>query len=210
MRAQSVLPSLMARTSRAISSRTVRRAHWSSFITSVLPDAPSRPASVAGASAVRGGVGKAHQKGSRSFINHAFTFAPSQPVQQLVQGLFFFVEAPMEQAHFSLLGRIDAPSIVPPSLVTKARSYRDAVRLCWELRRAKGLKVSDLGRDHGFTRQHVSDYLNVDDKPKRRSLPAHRIVDFEDLCGNSAVSQWLAAQARLTILEEIQAARAAA
>lgn len=112
----------------------------------------------------------------------------------------------MEQTQLPLLGRIDAPSVVPPAALRLARTYRDAVRLCWELRRARGLRPVDLGR-FGFTRQHVTDWLNDDDLPRRRSLPAGRIKEFEDLMGNTAISQWIAGGAQLTVLEEIQAER---
>jgi hypothetical protein len=115
----------------------------------------------------------------------------------------------MEQTTFPLLGRIDAPSVVPPSALRLVRNYREAVRLCWALRRAKGLKPVDLGR-FGFTRQHVTDYLHEDDAPTRRSLPPQRIEEFEDLMGNTAISQWIAGRARLTVLEELQAERHAA
>lgn len=115
----------------------------------------------------------------------------------------------MEQIEMRLLGRIDAPDAVPSSLLLRARTYREAVRYCWALRRAKGMKPADLARDFGFTRQHVSDYLNTDDAPTRRSLPAERIKDFEDICGNTFITQWLAARHRFTLLEEIQAERAA-
>jgi hypothetical protein len=116
----------------------------------------------------------------------------------------------MTQTYLPLLGRIDAPHVVPPALLKTVRNYRAAVRLCWTLRRAKGLKPIDLGREFGFTRQHVSDYLNTDDKPTRRSLPAERIKDFEDICGNTAITQWLAGRQRFTLLEEMQAERATA
>ena len=116
----------------------------------------------------------------------------------------------MEQTPLPLLGRIDGPSVLPTALLTSVTTYRQAVRLCWVLRRAKGLTVSDLARDFGFNRQHVSDYLNHDDLQTRRSLPAERISDFEDVCGNSAITQWLAARSRLTVLEELQADRRAA
>ena len=207
----SITPSRSSLRSLASSARTRLRAHSASVdFTSVLSDTPSHAAAQAGASAERGGAGRAGQKGSLSLIHGASTLPPWKPVHQLVQGLDFFMEAPMEQTHFHLLGRVDAPSVVPPAALRLVRSYRDAVRLCWALRRAKGLKVSDRGREHGFTRQHVSDYLNQDDKPSRRSLPPARIGDFEDLCGNCAITQWLASRARLTVLEEIQAERLAA
>jgi len=133
------------------------------------------------------------------------TFASSRLVHQQVQPCSF----PM-QRELPLLGRIDNASIVPPSLVATANSYREAVRLCWALRRAKGMKVVDLGREYGFNRQHAGDYINADDKPGRRDLPPERISDFEDVCGNCAITQWLAARQKLTVLEEIQAERNAA
>jgi len=82
--------------------------------------------------------------------------------------------------------------------------------MCWGLRRAKGLTAGDLAREFGFNRQHVSDYLNPDDKPTRRSLPGERVALFEEVCGNCFITQWHAARARLTVLEELQAGRAAA
>lgn len=176
----------------------------------VLPDAstPFKLAAQAGASVVSGGSVWVHQEGSL-FVHDAFSFAPSQPVHQPVQGLVLFMEAPMQQL-LPLLGRVDAPDAVPRALLASVQSYRQAVRLCWTLRRAKGLKPTDLGRDFGFTRQHVGDYLNPDDLPTRRDLPAERIADFEDVCGNTAITQWLAARQRFTLLEEMQADRNAA
>lgn len=116
----------------------------------------------------------------------------------------------MSQRELPLLQRIDGPAVVPSATVALAKSYRQAVRLCWALRRAKGLTVTDLARDFGFTRQHASDYLNADDKATRRSLPAEQIALFEEVCGNCAITQWLAARQHLTVLEELQAMRSAA
>lgn len=109
-----------------------------------------------------------------------------------------------------LIAREGLLPMVLPDLVAKAKTYRQAVRLCWSLRSPQGLLPIDLGREHGFTRQHVSDYLNEDDKPTRRDLPAERIADFESVCGNTAITQWLAARQHFTLLEELQAERAAA
>lgn len=114
-----------------------------------------------------------------------------------------------KQLELPLLGRIDGADIVPPALLKTAQTYRQAVRLCWTLRRAKGMQASDVARTYGFNRQHVGDYLNKDDKPMRRNLPPSRIADFEDACGNAAITQWLAARQKLTVLEELQAERAA-
>lgn len=171
------------------------------------PVAACRP----GASTARGFRGWAAQKGLSLIARHAFSFGPIRPVQQLVHRCFVSMEAPMEQLELRpLLGRLDGASVVPPSMLKSIRTYREAVRLCWALRRVKGLKPTDLARDFDFTRQHVSDYLNSDDRPTRRDLPPDRIKDFEDICANTAITQWLAARQRLTILEEMQAERNAA
>jgi hypothetical protein len=116
----------------------------------------------------------------------------------------------MEQIEIPLYGRVDGPCMVPARHLRRVRSYREAVRLCWVLRRAKGMRPTDLARDFGFTRQHVSDYLNADDMPQRRNLPPDEIKLFEDVCGNSAITQWLALRQRFTLLEELQAERLAA
>lgn len=102
------------------------------------------------------------------------------------------------------------PALVLPRLVRRAGTYRAAVRWCWRLRRPAGLALVDLAKERGFVRQHLSDYLNRDDQPSRRDLPARRIAEFEAACANTFITQWLAARQRLTVLEELQAERAAA
>lgn len=114
------------------------------------------------------------------------------------------------QIPLQLMQRIDGPAIAPAAMLGMARSYREAVRLCWALRRAKGLTPSDLAREFGFVRQHVGDYLNADDKPSRRNLPPDQIALFEEVCGNTCVTQWLAARQKLTVLEQVQADQRAA
>lgn len=109
----------------------------------------------------------------------------------------------------SLVGRLDGPSVAPSHVVSIPQTYREAVRLCWQLRRVKNMTQTVLSAEAGLYASHVSDFLNPDDKPSRRSLPAESIAAFESVCGNSLVSQWLASRAHLTVLEELQASRAA-
>ena len=116
----------------------------------------------------------------------------------------------MEQLELRLMGRIDGPSAAPTALVIQAKTYREAVRLSWGHRRVHYATQRQLAAEAGLYAPHVSDYLNKDDKPTRRSLPAEAIGQFEAFTGNTIVSQWLAAQAKLTVLEEMQATRAAA
>lgn len=113
----------------------------------------------------------------------------------------------MDQREFPLMGRIDAPSIAPQQWVAAAKTYREAVRLCWQLRRVSYMTRQQLASEAQLYPQHVTDYLHEDDKPSRRDLPADAISRFESVVGNSLISQWLAARSQLTVLEEITATR---
>jgi hypothetical protein len=113
----------------------------------------------------------------------------------------------MDQKEFPLMGRIDAPSVAPAQWVRAAKTYREAVRLCWRLRRVTYMTRQQLSSEAELYPQHVTDYLHEDDKPSRRSLPADAIARFEAVVGNTLISQWLAAQSKLTVLEEMTATR---
>lgn len=116
----------------------------------------------------------------------------------------------MDQREFPLMGRLDAPSAAPNQWVRAAKTYRHAVRMAWDMRRVKYMTKATLAVEAQLYPQHVTDYLADDDKPGRRDLPADAVARFEAVVGNTLVSQWLAAQSKLTVLEEMQATRAAA
>ena len=115
------------------------------------------------------------------------------------------------QMQLPLLCRLDAPRVVPPSLIAKCKTYRDAVRLCWMLRRVVNMTRATLAERVGLYAPHVTCYLNDDvSEERRRDLPAWAIPEFEIACDNTAISQWLAAGSKLTVVEEMQAMRLAA
>lgn len=114
------------------------------------------------------------------------------------------------QREFPLLARMEGPAIVPPELMRTVKTYRQAVRLCWALRRLRNLTFRQLAAECGLIYQHVGDYFNSDDKPGRRDLPAEAVRLVEALLGNTAISQWHARNAQFTVLEELQAGRAMA
>lgn len=116
----------------------------------------------------------------------------------------------MDQREFPLMGRIDAPSAAPHQWVHMAKTYRQAVRLAWKMRRVTYMTRQQLASEAELYPQHVTDYLHEDDKPSRRDLPAQAVARFEAVIGNTLVSQWLASQSKLTVLEEMQATRAVA
>jgi hypothetical protein len=111
------------------------------------------------------------------------------------------------QREFPLLARMEGPAVVPPELMRTATTYRQAVRLAWALRRLRNLTFRQLAAECGLVYQHVGDYFHEDDAPRRRNLPAEAVQPVEALLGNTAISQWHAARARLTVLEELQAQR---
>lgn len=113
-----------------------------------------------------------------------------------------------DQLELALLCRLDGPSVVPEQYVRACQTYREVVRLCWRLRRVRAMTMLTLAEHAGFPSNHRSDYLS--DKEDRRELPAKYIKAFEYVCGNTAISQWIAMNAKLTVLEEVQAARLAA
>jgi AraC-like DNA-binding protein len=160
-----------------------------------------------------GGV-RVQFEGVQALRVHAFSFVRPELVSQPVRPLNFSREATLIhhplQRELPLLCRLDGPSVVPPAIVRAARTYRQAVRLCKALSPRSRITLRQLAEEAGLPPQHVSDYLNPDDGRCRRDLPGDAVAAFERALGNTAVSQWHALQARLTVLEEMQAERAAA
>ena len=115
----------------------------------------------------------------------------------------------MEQMQLTgLLCRLDAPSIVDPKRIATCATYRDAVRLCWDLRRVKNLTNAALAERAGLYASHVTCYL--EDGKNSRDLPGWAVKQFEWECGNTAISQWFNVGAKLAVVEEMSFLRAAA
>lgn len=106
----------------------------------------------------------------------------------------------MEQLRLPMLTIYMGPRIVDREIVAACRSYREAVQACWDMRTRRNLTQRKLAEDAGLYPSHVSDYLST--RHSKRNLPAEKINDFELQCGNRMISQWLALQASLTILEQ--------
>jgi transcriptional regulator with XRE-family HTH domain len=100
------------------------------------------------------------------------------------------------------------PRLIDQEIVLACKTYREAVRACWDMRTRRNLTQRALAEAAGLYASHVSDYLATD-ADNRRDLPARHINAFEIECGNRFVSQWLARQANLTILEQYMDRRAA-
>lgn len=168
----------------------------------------SNPARRRGASRICGRAGWAQLKGRVRRV-HGLDFL-SRSIGSF-NGSFhetFLWRHPLEQLALRLFCRIDAPSVVPPALIRECNDYRSAVKLCWQLRRVRNMTQRSLAEEAGLYAPHVTCYLY--DSKRQRDLPAWAIRAFELACGNTAITQWLNQGAKLTILEELQAERAAA
>jgi len=97
--------------------------------------------------------------------------------------------------------------VVPPEVVMRIRNYRQACRLAWKLRHPR-ITQRTLAELAALYPPHVSDYFSVHES--RRELPARHVAAVEAVLGNTVVSQWLAQQSKLTVLEELQVGRRAA
>lgn len=113
----------------------------------------------------------------------------------------------MDQRNFPFFAAVN-PRVATTDEVKACKTYRQAVRQAWRMSGITNQRI--LVEGTGMRAQYVTDYLNPDDKPTRRSLPASQIAAFEAFIGNTLVSQWIAAQSNFTVLEEMQAQRKAA
>lgn len=111
------------------------------------------------------------------------------------------------QAQLALLGGMVQAQrlVVPAQVVMGIHSYRHACRLAWKLRAVRNLTRRTLAEQTSLYTSHISDYFSVHDN--RRELPARHIADVERVLGNTVISQWVAQQSKLTVLEEMQADR---
>ncbi|MBN8493222.1 MAG: hypothetical protein J0M00_17580 [Burkholderiales bacterium] len=95
--------------------------------------------------------------------------------------------------------------VVPPEVVMGLKSWRHACRLAWRLRHPRITQRTLAELVPGLYQSHVSDYFAV--RTDRRELPAKHVGPVEAVLGNTVMSQWLAQQSKLTVLEEMQVAR---
>lgn len=93
--------------------------------------------------------------------------------------------------------------VVPAQVIDSLPTYRHACRLAWKLRTPRNLTQRDLARLAGLYPSHCSDYFSL--HADRRELPAKYSGPVCTVLGNTVISQWLARQGELTVLEELRA-----
>lgn len=106
--------------------------------------------------------------------------------------------------HLGLFGGVlNAPQPLPLELVANCATYREVVRLSWAHRRSKGMTLRSLAELIGTYASHVTDYLNEDDAPTRRNLPADKLGSWCCVVGNLAVQQWLQIDAERQLMSSL-------
>lgn len=113
------------------------------------------------------------------------------------------------QMHLPMLTRIDGPSMVAASALQELATFRTVLRFAWMRRKRSSLTLRQLAEELGCYASHVSDYLNPDDAPMRRNLPADKVAAFDYAVGNTAVSQWLAMRSNLPVMVMLDERKAA-
>lgn len=104
--------------------------------------------------------------------------------------------------------------VLPPQAILGIKSYRHACRLAWRLRRTRLTQAQLASLCTGLYQSHISDYFSALSHTKsgrpKRELPARNVAEVEQYFCNTVISQYLAQQSKLTVLEELQMARLAA
>lgn len=121
----------------------------------------------------------------------------------------FTYDAQAQQLALPLLGGVVQAQrlVVPPAVVMRLKSWRQACRLTWRLRSPR-ITQRTFAELSGCYTSHVSDYFSVHEQ--RRQLPAEKAGAACLVLGNTVLIQYLAQAAQVTLLEEMQAASLAA
>lgn len=89
------------------------------------------------------------------------------------------------QTRIAMLGVAQEPEWLSPLWVSRCRSEKDAVVLCWAKRLRKGLTVRQAAEELGLPASHLSNILSG-----KKYFPHGFRVRFQELCGNWALRQY--------------------
>lgn len=108
----------------------------------------------------------------------------------------------MQQEKLKLaFGILNGPQSAPTDVVKSCSSYKHAIRLEWSMRRIKSMTQSQCAVLCGFHAPHFSQWLKEDGP----DMPAKFLKNFHSITGWTLGTQYLAMQAGLTVMEEVQA-----
>ncbi|MGH8647617.1 MAG: hypothetical protein ACREX4_25390, partial [Gammaproteobacteria bacterium] len=67
------------------------------------------------------------------------------------------------QLNLPMLTYYEGPRLISQEVLAGILTYRDAVRVCWDLRSRRNLTRRALAEEAALYASHVSDYLSDDD-----------------------------------------------
>lgn len=89
------------------------------------------------------------------------------------------------QTRIVSLGSVQEPEWLSDLLISRCRSEKDAVILCWAKRRRKGLTLRLAAEELGVPPSHLSNILSG-----KKYFPHGFRVKFQEICGNWAIRQY--------------------
>jgi hypothetical protein len=89
------------------------------------------------------------------------------------------------QVQIVTLGALPEPEWLSDVWISRCRSERDAVVLCWARRSRKGLTVRQAAEELGLPASHLSNIISG-----KKYLPHDFRIRFQTLCGNWAIRQY--------------------
>jgi len=117
------------------------------------------------------------------------------------------------QREIPIVGAVSEASFASKAVISGFKSYREAVQWCWQNRPCHGMTEQEdqslCARVLGLHAPHMSRCLNPNTKAPMK-LDPDMLPAFESYTGWRAASQYLAACANLTFIEELMEERKAA
>lgn len=89
------------------------------------------------------------------------------------------------QTRIVSLGAVQEPEWLSHVWISRCRSEKDAVILCWAKRTRKGLTCRQASEELGLPNSHLSNILSG-----QKYLPHDFRIKFQGLCGNWAIRQY--------------------
>lgn len=89
------------------------------------------------------------------------------------------------QTRIVTLGLVQEPEWLSDVWVSRCRSEKDAVVLCWAKRQRKGLTVRKAAEEMGLQPSHMSNIISG-----KKYLPHDFRIRFQTMCGNWAIRQY--------------------
>jgi plasmid maintenance system antidote protein VapI len=89
------------------------------------------------------------------------------------------------QTRIVTLGAVATMEWLSDVWISRCRSEKDAISLCWAKRNRKGLTVRQAAEELGLPSSHLSNILSG-----KKYLPHDFRIRFQELCGNWAIRQY--------------------